>query len=273
MGVNRGAVWCQETGVKRGAVRPMAARRVGAMKIASVVRRLLPMAVILCVGGGSAVAGSGFTIFDAIKEAVRSNPGVGEAAADRRATETNLRQSQATLLPQVHIDASTGPERFNEMDITPPPQGNDQTLYGSTASVVLRQKLFDGLSSIDEIWRQAARVDASAYRVHERTELTALDAAEAYIDVVRYTRLISVAADNLAAHRKLLANVEARFKGGRSGEGDLDQARERVAAAEAQLADFQQSLDAARATYRKVVGQEPYNLRPPGRLNGMPGSK
>ena len=61
----------------------MAARRVGAMKIASVVRRLLPVAVIFCVGAGSAVAGSGFTIFDAIKEAVRSNPGVGEAAADR----------------------------------------------------------------------------------------------------------------------------------------------------------------------------------------------
>ncbi len=219
------------------------------------------------------IAGGPFTIFDAINEAVRSNPAVGEASANRRATETNLRQSQATLLPQVHIDASTGPERFNEQDVTPPPQGNNAWLQGSTASVVVRQKLFDGLSSINEIWRQAARVDASAYRVHERTELTALDAAEAYIDVVRFTRLISIASDNLAAHQKLLANVEARFKGGRSGEGDLDQARERVAAAQAQLADFQQSLDAARATYRRVVGQEPFNLRPPGRLNGLPASK
>src|SRR3984957_12090929 len=147
------------------------------MHVGAVVRRILPVVVILCAGGVSAIAGSGFTIFDAINEAVRSNPGVGEAAANRRATETNLRQSQATLLPQVHIDASTGPERFNEMDVTPPPQGNNQSLYGSTASVVLRPKLFDGLSSINEIWRQAARVDASAYRVHERTELTALDGA------------------------------------------------------------------------------------------------
>jgi adhesin transport system outer membrane protein len=146
-------------------------------------------------------------------------------------------------------------------------------LHGATATVVIRQKLFDGLASLNEIWRQAARVDASAYRVHERTELTALDAAEAYIDVIRFTHLISIASDNLAAHQKLLANVEARFKGGRSGEGDLDQARERVAAAQAQLADFQQSLDAARATYRRVIGLEPYNLRPPGRLNGLPASK
>ena len=63
---------------------------------------------------------------------VRSTPGVGEAAANRRATETNLRQTQSTLLPQVHIDASTGPEKFNQMDITPPPQGNNSWLSGST---------------------------------------------------------------------------------------------------------------------------------------------
>jgi outer membrane protein, adhesin transport system len=243
------------------------------MRFSPVIRWILPAALVFYSGGDGLFAGSPFTIFDAINEAVRSNPTVGEAAANRRATETNLRQSQATLLPQVHLDASTGPEKFNQLDVIPPPQGNNQWLNGSTASVVVRQKLFDGLSSINEIWRQAARVDASAYRVHERTELTALDAAEAYIDVVRFTRLISIASDNLAAHQKLLANVEARFKGGRSGEGDLDQARERVAAAQAQLADFQQQLDAARATYRKVVGQEPFNIRPPGRLNGLPASK
>ena len=90
-------------------------------------------------------------------------------------------------------------------------------------------------------------MDASAYRVRERTELTALDAAEAYIDVVRYNRLITVATDNLAAHKRLLSNVEARFKGGRSGEGDLEQTRERVAAAEANLAEFRQNLDAAKS--------------------------
>ena len=243
------------------------------MRIGSLIGLVLPVAIVLCAGGGAGIAGSPFSIFDAINEAVRSNPGVGEAAANRRATETNLRQSQSTLLPQIHLDASAGPERFNEQDVTPPPQGNNTWLHGATGTLVVRQKLFDGLSSINEIWRQAARVDASAFRVHERTELTALDAAEAYIEVVRFTHLVAIANDNLAAHQKLLANVEARFKGGRSGEGDLDQARERVAAAQAQVADFQLSLDGARATYRRVIGLEPYNLRPPGRLNGMPGSK
>jgi outer membrane protein, adhesin transport system len=237
------------------------------------VRRLQLGALIFSAAAGAVVAGSGFTIFDAINEAVTSNPAVGEAAADRRATESGLRQSQALLLPQIHLDASAGPERFNQQDIIPPPLGNNQWLPGSQGSVIVRQKVFDGLSSLNEVWRQAARVDASAYRVRERTELIALDAAEAYIDVVRYNRLITVATDNLAAHKRLLSNVEARFRGGRSGEGDLEQTRERVAAAEANLAEFEQNLDAARATYRKVVGQEPANLRSPGRLKGLPANK
>ncbi len=184
-----------------------------------------------------------------------------------------MRQSQGTLLPQVRLEAKAGRHRFNHKDIVPPPAGNNTWLRGNETSVVVRQILFDGLTSINEIWRQAARVDAAAYRVRERTELIALDAAEAYIDVVRYTHLVGLAAENITAHRRILSNVEARFQGGRAGEGDLEQVRERVEAAIAVRAQFMQQLEDARAAYRKSVGIEPHNLRIPGRLRGLPGSK
>ena len=104
----------------------------------------------------------------------------------------------------------------------------------------------------------------------ERSELIALDAAEAYVDVTRYTRIVALAEQNLQVHLELRKNVRARFAGGRAGEGDTQQAEERVAAAEAALADFRLSLDNARAKYRKTVGLEPYNLRFPGRLPDLP---
>jgi outer membrane protein, adhesin transport system len=53
----------------------------------------------------------------------------------------------------------------------------------------------------------------------------------------------------------------------------MQQAEERVAAAEAVLSDFRLSLDFARAKFRKTVGLEPFNLRFPGRLPDMPKSK
>jgi adhesin transport system outer membrane protein len=234
---------------------------------------LLGLVAAGCLAHGSAAKAEAFTIVDAIKEAVQTNPGVGEAAANRRATDAEFHQSQGTLLPQVRLEASAGPERFNQQDIVPPPLGNGQWLPARTGSIVVRQILFDGFASINEIWRQSARVNAAAQQVHERSELIALDAAEAYISVIRFTRLIAISQDNVSAHRRIMENVQARFDGGRAGEGDLQQARERVAASEAALAEFRQSLEDARAAYRKSVGIEPFNMRAPGRLRGLAPSK
>jgi adhesin transport system outer membrane protein len=230
---------------------------------------------ILLAGGilaGPAFAKSGFSIIDAINQAVQTNPGVGEASANRRATEAELRQNQSTLLPQVRVEASIGPTMTDRY--TPPaPLTNEKWISGREASVAVRQLLYDGFSSIHEIWRQAARVDAAAARTLERTELIALSAAEAYIDVTRYLMLIDLASRNVKTHRGIFSNVRARFEGGRTGEGDMQQSQERVSSTEAVLAEFRQRLDEARAAYRNAVGLEPFNLRFPGRLRGLPASK
>jgi outer membrane protein, adhesin transport system len=252
------------------------------------------IAVLACASAiGTAASAAPFTINDAIRQAVQTNPTVGEAAANRRATEAELRQTQSTLLPQVRLEALAGPERLNNpagrgpgglFNVPPgavvPPcsisggpgctTNNDQWVAGAQGSIAIRQLLFDGFASIHDIWRQAARVDAAAARTHERSELIALDASEAYIDVVRYTRLIALAEENVKAHRSILGNVRQRFQGGRAGQGDLEQTVERVEAAEVTLTEFRRSLEDARAKFRKAIGIEPYNLRGPGRLRGLP---
>lgn len=235
--------------------------------------------ILLCFLGllagavGPAVAAEQFSITDAINYAVKSHPGVGEASANRRATEAELRQTQSTLLPQVRLEARTGYNRFNNTDLTPPLTNNATWLAQTNQTVIVRQLLFDGFSSINDIWRQAARVDAAAARVHERTELIALDAISAYIEVTRYLDIVRVAENNVAEHRKIFANVQARFRGGRAGEGDLEQAAERVASAEAAYQQYRRNLDEARAMYRSAVGLEPFNLRFPSRLRQLPRSR
>ncbi|MBR1212622.1 TolC family outer membrane protein [Bradyrhizobium sp. JYMT SZCCT0180] len=229
---------------------------------------------------GTAIAAEPFSINDALKQATLTNPGVGEASANRRATESELRQTQSTLLPQVRVEARYGPEKFDQSAavvsgsaLPIPAQGSGSWRNGTQGSVVVRQTLFDGFASIHDIWRQSARVNAAAFRVRERTELIALDAAEAYVDVVRYMRLVDLGQQNVANHEKIFSNVNSRFSGGRAGEGDLEQARERVENARAALAELRRSLEEARAKYRKVVGLEPYNLRFPGALAGLPGTR
>jgi adhesin transport system outer membrane protein len=234
------------------------------------------LSVVLVAGASQAAE---FSINDALREAAKSNPGVGEASANKRATQSELRQVQSTLLPQVRVEARYGPEKFDQSPgfISPslavPTVGAGPWRNGSQESVVVRQLLFDGFASIHDIWRNTARVNAAAFRVRERTELIALDAAEAYVDVTRNLRLVALAETNVATHDKIFANVNSRFQGGRAGEGDLEQARERVDNAKAQLDEFRRSLEEARAKYRKTVGLEPINLRFPGPLAGMPASR
>src|SRR5258706_16321706 len=67
-----------------------------------------------------------FSITDAILQAVQTNPGVTEAAANRRATEAEMRQTQSTLLPQVRLQASIGPEKQTRDDNITPVPGNGQ---------------------------------------------------------------------------------------------------------------------------------------------------
>ena len=213
-----------------------------------------------------------FTITDAIQQAVQTNPGVGEATANRRATESELRQSQGVLLPQIRLEASAGPEKLKRF-INPAPVDNGDWQHGREGSVVIRQLLFDGFASLNRIWQQAARVDAAAARVHERTELIALDAAEAYIDVARYTRPGRPGAGKSGgapAHPRQCAGAlfgrplgrgrspagaGAGIVGG-SGRGRIPRQPRRRA-----------------AKYRKSVGLEPFNLRFPGRLTDMPPNK
>src|SRR3954466_14392647 len=67
----------------------------------------------LCLAVNPATA-QVFSINDALRQAMQTNPGVGEASANRRATESELRQTQSTLLPQVRVDAGYGPEKFDQ---------------------------------------------------------------------------------------------------------------------------------------------------------------
>ena len=174
------------------------------------VRSLLLASCLGVFGAGANAAP--FTINDALRMAVQTNPSVGEqrAASDR-----------LVVLPQVRLEASTGPERLNNPATIPlnsitPTLNTGQYVAGAQGSIFVRQLLFDGFTSLHEIWRNAARVDAAAARTHERSELIALDASEAYIDVVRYTRLVALAQENVAAHKRIFGNVEQRFRGGRA---------------------------------------------------------
>src|SRR4051794_1138022 len=117
---------------------------------ATVMRQLAAGAIGLWMAAAGALPASSaerVSILDAINQAVQTHPGVGEAAANRRATETEMRQVQSTLLPQVRVEARAGREKFDFRDSPVPPVGNNTWLKAKEATVVARQLLFDGFAT------------------------------------------------------------------------------------------------------------------------------
>lgn len=237
------------------------------------IMRLRHLIILTTILASAPALAQRLTLEEAVRRAVTTNPAVGEATANRRATDHELRQAQGGLLPQVRLQADIGPESLRQYQSPLASQRSGDFKAGRQAGLSVRQLIFDGFATVNETWRHAYRVDAASWRVKERSELVALDAVQAYTDILRLQDMIAQANRNISVHRSLLSSVSARVSGGRAGRGDEDQVRERVLAAEAARAELQMRLGEAVAMFRRAVDREPKGLVWPGRAPGLPASR
>ncbi|WP_068088920.1 TolC family outer membrane protein [Polycladidibacter stylochi] len=223
-----------------------------------ILKCLAVISTITLLGSVSATA---MTLKEAVDYAVNTNPSILEAAANRRARGQDLRASQAAYMPTLDVSGHIGAERRERDNNT---KDDSKWRNGKQIEVRVEQLLFDGLKSTNEIYREGARVDGAALRVLERSEAIALDAIEAYIDVIRHQRVLRLSKQNTAKHRELYKDVRAKYDGGNVGAADLAQAEERVAATKIVTATVRKSLLDTMAKFRRVIGKEPTHLKPVG---------
>ncbi len=194
--------------------------------------------------------------------AVSSNPDIGQAIANREATEFQLRQGRGRYLPSIDLEGDLGAEWADN----PSSRANgdqNKVFFRREGSVVIRQLLFDGFRTDSEVQRQASRVDSASYQVAERSQFIALSVVRSYLDISRLRRSIYFSRQNIAYLGNLLSRIKQGTQGGSFSVVDRQQAQERYLAAKAQLSGIQGDLDSAEATFMKLVGQAAGNVKPP----------
>ena len=194
---------------------------------------------------------------EALGYAMETNPDVGAARANRRATDLELKQARGLYLPQIDAEASIGPQWRDE-----PLAGSDSSTR-KEAFVTLRQPLFTGFATSSEVDRQASRVDAAASRAFERSEEVALNISRAYLDVLRQRELVALGDANVRTHRSRLSDVRQRLDAGTGPVSDVQQAEERLSAAENILVTIERDLADAQVLFESLVGTPPANLSEP----------
>ncbi|HEY9104135.1 TolC family outer membrane protein [Chitinimonas sp.] len=191
------------------------------------------------------------TLKAAVEQAIMQNPDVLLRYHALTASDHERQAAKSGWLPKVDLQASTGRMR-SESPILP------RESYTDTATTVqLRQTLFDGFATLNDVRRLSHARQARYFDLLATTDDTALEAARAYIDVLRYRELVELAKQNYAKHAEIHSQLQDKVKAGVGRRVDLEQAAGRLALAESNWLTEQSNLQDVAARFQRMVGDYP----------------
>jgi adhesin transport system outer membrane protein len=198
---------------------------------------------------------AGYSFADSIRQAagdaVAYHPDVKALLANRRAIGEELVAAEGLARPGVRVEGRYGAYHGDSTST----QG-----YGE-ASVKLRQPLYLGGKIQSETTRQTFRVDSATSRLADTVETVALQAVQAYLEMVRAKRVLSRAVANSNVVDRIYNRVSDRVNGGGGNSADLEQVRARRYAAKTAVTNARIQTRDALALFKTAVGRDPGKLR------------
>jgi len=249
------------------------ARRKGLGLGIRAVRWFSRACALLLVGGGafSAFDACAQSIAQSLVSAYQSNPTLRAQRARLRATDEALPQAQAGWRPTITANAEIGRSRV-EGNLFAQSSGT-QIRSPSSVSILLSQPIFRGGRTFYETRQAEYRVQAERARLRLVEAEVLLDAAAAFMDVVRDQAVVELNVHNEQVLRRQREAAGDRFEIGEITRTDVAQAEARLAGARADRIQAEGNLAASRATFRKVTGMAPERLVTPASLGNLPQSE
>jgi outer membrane protein, adhesin transport system len=223
------------------------------MKRSPLLPNLIVSALALMLTVNTAHAQVDGALKKSVESALATNPDVSAKLNAYKASNDAISVARAGWLPRVDLFAGVG--RENDRIKTRNPQSDTVNRQGIGLS--LTQVLWDGLGTKNEVSRTGHERLARYFELIDTTEQTALEAARAHYDVLRFRRLVQLAEDNYVQHKYAALQIQSRFKAGVGRGVDVEQANARLALAESNLSTEQANLHDVVARYQRVVGDAP----------------
>ena len=210
----------------------------------------------------------------ALARAYVANPNLAAGRAGVRAIDESVPQALAGLRPQVSGGAQLGVlDRRNvgdSMEIT----NNDPTTRDWVQAVQsgratprsgvfsVEQPVFDGFKTQNATRSAESGVLAARQRLRLLEQRVLLEAATAYMSVLRESAAVRLQQNNVQVLTEQLRQTRERFQYGQITPTDVAQAEARLAAGRADESAARATLEASLGQYRKTIGEEPKRLAP-----------
>ncbi len=206
----------------------------------------------LILGTSPVFAQNAVALRDSVERAVVQNPEVKLRYRNLEAANQEQKVAKGGWLPKIDIEATTGQRRLNSPSL---PEGS--WFSHSTATILLRQTLFDGYATASDVRRLGHSLQAAYYELLNASDQTAQEAARAHIDVLRYRQLLVLARDNFVTHTDIHNRLTQRVQAGVGRRVDLEQSAGRLALAESNWLTEASNLHDVTARYQRIIGVVP----------------
>ncbi|CAA7620270.1 TolC family outer membrane protein [Magnetospirillum sp. SS-4] len=226
---------------------------------------LLAGAVVVAVGINGAPA-SAESLEEVLSSAYQSNPTLQARRAKLRSADEAVPQALSNWRPTVSMTGSIGRGNYTNNAYSK----YQQARTPRTGAITVTQPLYRGGRTL------AATSQADNTVMAERSQLTAteqtvlLNAATAYLNVVRDAEVVKLSINNEQVLRKQLEATQERFRVGELTRTDVSQAEARLSKAIAERVAAEGNLHSSRANYINNVGHAPQSPVQPDMPQGLP---
>jgi outer membrane protein len=223
------------------------------------------------------------TLEQALADAYLINPVLNTERARLRATDEQVALAKSGLRPFISGSADAGilnthTNRANQNAQIDPAAAvgggasfsNDEGVtYPHSYGVQLTQPLFEGFQNLNAIRQAKSTVQGAREALRQIEQSVLLQAATAYVDVVRDIAVVRLRENDVSVLSEQLKATKDRFDVGEVTRTDVAQAEARRAEALSILAAAQAVLKTSQATYQQVIGHPPGALVTPPSIRHM----
>ena len=252
----------------------MRAGRAGGARLAG----LLTIASALCAlapwpGGASAMS-----LQEALATAYQYNPTLQSQRARLRETDEGVPQALANWRPTVTFTGSAGVARGESNAATasvffPVYEGHQITLTPRILDMSVVQPLYRGGRTVAQTSEAENLVRAARAQTMVQEEQTLFNVVQSYIDVVQDQAVLDLNINSEQVLRRQLEATLDRFQAGEVTRTDVSQAEATLAQAKAGRIQAEGTLELVRATFTRLVGEQPGLLAAPKARPILPASR
>jgi len=214
------------------------------------------------------------TLEEALAAAYMGNPTLEASRAGLRARDEQVSQAKGGYRPSIEATGSIGRSNTKQTsNFAGAPTQTDTTLTPKTGSLALVQPVFRGFQTVNEVKQAKNEVFAGREELLSVQQDVLLQAATAYMDVIRDEAILELNRNNVQVLTRQLEASQDRFRVGEITRTDVAQSEARLSGAVSERTRAEAALTASRVAYNRIVGRMPGTLSYPDELPGLPASE